>query len=370
MPCRLAISSMSLGRAWVHKLPHKLDMAHKYGYQGLELFFEDLEYYADEVHGSSTTHEALSAAAKDIKQMCDDRHISILVLQPFMHYEGLRDRSAHKQKLEKMKLWFKLAKILGTTVIQIPSSFLPKHEITHDLSAMVADLQEVADLGAQEHPALSFAYESLCWGTYIDTWDACWGVIAAVDRPNFGVCLDTFNIAGRVYADPASPTGKTANADADIASSIARLVETVDPKKIFYVQVVDAERLDSPLVEGHPYYVADQPARMNWSRNCRLFYGEDDRNAYLPVKALTKAFLEKQGGLGFEGWVSMELFSRTMNDPAPGTPEEHARRGAVAWEKMKREITFEAAGGVEGVDRQVNGNGNANGNGLVNGNGH
>ncbi|KAK4993108.1 hypothetical protein LTR50_000594 [Elasticomyces elasticus] len=338
MPCRPAISSMSLGRAWVHGLPHKLDEAAKYGFQGVEIFFEDLEYVAKSRPGGATPQNQI-AAAHTIRALCDERDLTVIGLQPFMHYEGLRDRDEHAQRIEKMKLWLQLAKILGTTVIQIPSNFLPQSEITKDIDSIVADMVEVAEMGAQQTPVINFAYESLAWATYIDTWDQCWDIVSRVDKPNFGICLDTFNIAGRVYADPALQSGKTPNADADMQASIERLIKTVDVAKVFYVQVVDAERLAEPLVDGHEYFDPAQPARMSWSRNCRLFYGEEDRGAYLPCKEITRAFLE---GLGFEGWVSMELFNRSMNDPSPSTPAEHARRGAVAWAKIVRDFKLKA----------------------------
>ncbi|KAF2084972.1 3-dehydroshikimate dehydratase [Saccharata proteae CBS 121410] len=338
MPCRPAISSMSLGRAWLHKLPHKLDMAQKYGLTGIELFHEDLEYVAEEMGSGGATAENQLKAAELIRQLCDERGLTIIALQPFMHYEGLEDRKEHAARIEKLKLWFRLAKILGTNTIQIPSNFLPASQITDDKATIVKDMIEVADLGAQEDPPFNFAYESLAWGTHIDTWEQSWEIVEKVNRPNFGACLDTYNIAGRVYADPTSPTGKTPNADADIRASIDRLVKTVDAKKVFYVQVVDGERLEKPLLEGHEFHVASQPARMNWSRNCRLFYGEQHLGGYLPVKEITRAFIE---GIGFEGWVSMELFNRVMADPDPETPEKLARRAGEAWRKMVVDFKLE-----------------------------
>jgi 4-hydroxyphenylpyruvate dioxygenase len=195
-------------------------------------------------------------------------------------------------------------------------------------------------MGLAQNPPIRFAYESLCWSTRVDTWERCWEVVQRVDRPNFGMCLDTFNIAGRIYADPAVASGRTDNAEEAVRDSIARMIALVDVKKVFYVQVVDAERLDEPLVPGHAFYNADQPARMSWSRNCRLFYGEHDRGAYLPVKEIAWAFFH---GLGFEGWVSLELFNRRMADEGPEVPEELARRGATSWIKLQKDMGLKTA---------------------------
>ncbi|KAF7913270.1 hypothetical protein EAE99_010767 [Botrytis elliptica] len=38
-----AISSMSLGRAWIHSMPSKLSAASTHHIHGLEIFYEDLE---------------------------------------------------------------------------------------------------------------------------------------------------------------------------------------------------------------------------------------------------------------------------------------------------------------------------------------
>ena len=58
MSYKLGITSMSLGRATAgHSLTHKLNMAQKYGYKGVELFYEDLCEEAAEVKGDG--HGAL-----------------------------------------------------------------------------------------------------------------------------------------------------------------------------------------------------------------------------------------------------------------------------------------------------------------------
>lgn len=335
MPCRPAIASMSLGRAWVHDLDGKLREAAQAGFEGIEVFYEDVEYLAKE-DGGEATPEALVHAAGQIRSMCDDLDLIVIGLQPFLFYEGLIDRKEHAAKIEKLKIWFEIVKALRTDIIQIPSNF-QQEGTTGDVDLIVQDMREVADLGLKEDPPIRFAYENLAWGTHVDTWDRLWEVVSRIDRPNFGCCLDTFNIAGRVWADPTSPSGKTPNADEDLAASLQKLVKTVDLKKVFYIQVVDAEKMDPPLTDDHPFHVDGQPSRMSWSRNARLFLYEEDKGGYLPVVEVARVLLKE---LGFEGWVSMELFSRTMSDPEPGVPREHAQRGIEAWQKLAKEMNL------------------------------
>lgn len=347
MPSKLAISSMSLGRCFAgHSLDSKLDAAQRYGYLGIELFHEDLVDVAERMSSESPSPEGPSAqaqivAARHILQMCQDRGLEIVCLQPFMHYDGLVDRTEHERRLEKLALWIELSHELQTDIIQIPANFLPADQVSDDIDLIVSDLVKVADIGAQASPPIRFAYESLCWSTRVDLWERCWDIIQRVDRPNFGICLDTFNILGRIYADPTSPTGRTPNAKEAVRKSIANLVSRVDVSKVFYVQVVDAERLSKPLLPGHPYYNPEQPARMSWSRNCRLFYGETEYGAYLPVKEVARAFFH---GIGFQGWVSLELFNRRMSEEGPEVPEGLAMRGAISWAKLVRDLKIPVEG--------------------------
>lgn len=331
MPFRPAIASHSLGRACVHNLEPKLDEAARYGFD-IELFYEDLEYLA-RAQSDSTSPRSLLEAAKTVRTMCDARGISIICLQPFMNYEGLRDRQRHAERIEEFKLWTQIATELHTPIIAIPSSILSEEEASGDIDLIVQDLREVADLAAPE--GLEIAYESLAWGTYSETWEQSWEVVQLVDRANFGICLDTFNIAARVFGDPTAPNRKSVGAEAAMRASLEKLVRAVVPQKISFVQVVDAEYLAEPLVESHEYYDPDQPPRMSWSRNCRLFYGEEERGGFLPIREILKAILVD---LKPECSVSAELFNKSLFDPSPAVPAQHARRAAQSWWKIVDEF--------------------------------
>jgi 4-hydroxyphenylpyruvate dioxygenase len=331
-----AIMSVSLGRAWLHDFNYKMNQASKAGFKGVEIFYEDLEYFARNIAGNDNpTPEQLLQAAEQIQSTCQAKGLEIICMQPFLFYEGLKDRQQHAKLIEKMKLWLQLVQRLNTNTIQIPANFLPADQLTDDIDVIVDDLRQLADMGAAQTPVIRYAYENLCWSTVNDTWEKAWDVVKRVGRPNFGICLDTFNIAGKVWADPTSPTGKTVNADHELERSLERLVAEIDVSKVFYLQVVDAERMESPLVPGHPFHVEGQPARMNWSRNARTFMYETDRGAYLPVENVARAIVS---GLGYKGWVSMELFSRTMSDEGKNVPDMHAERGIASWKVLQERL--------------------------------
>lgn len=333
-----AIVSVSLGRAHLHDLIRKIEQAAKFGYAGIEIFYEDLSIFAEQLagkYGDPTTGE-LIAAARRVRELCESHGLVIISLQPFSFYEGLKDRQQHKRRVEVLQsVWFPLVKELGTDIIQIPANFLPAEQLTSDLDVIVSDLLELADLGLRQDPVVKFVYENLCWSTYIDTWEKAWDVVKLVDRPNFGICLDTFNIAGRIWADPTSPAGKVPDGDEILKSSMTRLVEEIDVRKVFYIQIVDAERMDPPLSKDHPWHVDGQVPRMTWSRNARTFLYEGERGAYLPVESIAATLISS---LGYEGFVSMELFSRSLAEVSPNVPQDHARRGMKSWRRLEQRL--------------------------------
>jgi 4-hydroxyphenylpyruvate dioxygenase len=327
-----AIATVSLGAAHLHSITAKLDAAVRNGQQGLELFHDDLAELAKTFRcqandsSSRTDREYEIDAAHAIRDLCTERDLRILALQPFRHYEGLVDRNRHAERIDELKHWVQLCQIMGDSLfILIPSSFLEPSEITGDRDRLAADLAEAADVAFP----VQIAYEALAWGTYINTWEACWDVIQRANRPNLGICLDTFNIAARLWADPTSPTGRLpAAADHDLQESMDRLAREIHPDRVFMVQLADGERIDpqTPFLQ-----TPGLPTLLTWSRNARLFPCEEERGGYLPIREVTDACITR---LGYTGWVSMEVFSRTTIDDSPMVPYEHASRAAQSWQRV------------------------------------
>lgn len=340
MECKPGICTMSLGRSFAgHDLQHKLEIAKNSGFMGIELFFEDLEDHAKRMAGASPTTDLL-AVASQIRDWCDERQLEIICLQPLMHFGGLINRQHQKESLTTVALWVEVAAALGTSLILFPSSFLPTDRVTDDMAMIVQDFRDAADIGLKTTPIIRFAFEALCWGTRVDSWEASWDIVAAVDRPNFGLCLDTFNIAGHIFADPIASNGRTQNCHNELEMSMKRLLARVDSSKVFLVQVADAEQLQMPLDKKHPFYHQDQPAKMSWSRNCRLFYGEVDFGGYLPIRSILETIIL---GLGYRGWISFEVFHRRLADKSFEVPKILAQRASRSWDKIVSDMTLRAA---------------------------
>jgi 4-hydroxyphenylpyruvate dioxygenase len=111
------------GRAWVHELDIKIPEAGRAGYQGIELFWEDLVYAAKRFDSAATetSEKPILRAAHWVRELCDKEGLEIFVLQPFLNYDGLLDQEAHDRMIKKLHFWFKIAKVLGTEIIQVPS---------------------------------------------------------------------------------------------------------------------------------------------------------------------------------------------------------------------------------------------------------
>ena len=65
---------------------------------------------------------------------------------------------------------------------------------------------------------------------------------------------------------------------------------------------------------------------------------EEDRGAYLPVEEVARVLIHE---MGYKGYVSMELFSRTMADEGKHVPDEHAQRGITAWRKLSERLLLQ-----------------------------
>lgn len=320
-----AIVAASLGLPGIHGISQRLGEAACQGFRGVEIIDDDIDSYAVQLPGGVEIDDNRLSAAAMVNTACKKLGLTVITLQPFRFYEGLINRNEHARMITKLKLWLKICQALETTIIQIPTNWLAQGT-TADPDLIVTDLREIADLGLAQNPVIRFAYEAVAWGTHYDTWQGSWELVKRVDRPNFGLCLDTFHIACRVWGDPLSPSGKTSNADQDLEVSMKELVAEVDVDKVFYVQIGDAERLNGILDSKHPYHSLQRAPRMSWSRNARLFPFEEHLGGVLPIERVSRTIVCE---LGYKGWLSLELFSRKLREPDPNLPKEYAIRAAT-----------------------------------------
>ena len=167
----------------------------------------------------------------------------------------------------------------------------------------MSDLKELADLLAPHNFRLT--YENWCWSTHAPGWKDVWEIVKRVDRPDVGLCLDTFQTAGGEWADPTTKSGLIEGHESKeimekaFQQSLKDLAATVPAEKIYILQISDAYKPKQPL-DPDPDDKGLRP-RGRWSMNLRPVPFD---GGYLPVVDVTKAVWET----GFQGWFSMEVF--------------------------------------------------------------
>jgi sugar phosphate isomerase/epimerase len=321
---KLAIASLSLGQHPSHHLDHKIQAAAGAGYEGIEIVYFELEAF------SKARNISILEGAEKIHVLCQKLHLDIVSLAPFENYEG--DRSPLSDRLQKARHWIGVARALHASYLQIPSNY--KRDAIGDKDVVISELKQLADIGSEEQPVVSIAYEYLSWGTHCSTWEVALQYVNDVDRPNFGLCLDTFHEATKLWGDLFAASGRFPNSDKVLHESLNRFVACCPVEKIFFLQLSDGERFDPPFSEGHPWFTEGEAPQFTWSRHARPFPFEHDHGAYLPITKICEAWILE---IGFEGWVSMEIFDRSMRDRS-SQPETAAMRGIESWNTLRKEI--------------------------------
>lgn len=164
-------------------------------------------------------------------------------------------------------------------------------------------MKELADLLAPHKFRL--AYENWCWSTHAPDWKDVWEIVKQVDRPNVGLCLDTFQTAGGEWADPTTKSGllegeaSRETMEKKYQESLKALSTTIPPEKIYILQISDAYKPKEPL-DPKPDESGLRP-RGRWSSSLRPVPFD---GGYLPVTGFAKAVLQT----GFRSWFSTEVF--------------------------------------------------------------
>ncbi|RJE18901.1 Xylose isomerase-like TIM barrel [Aspergillus sclerotialis] len=321
---KLAIGSLSLGQHPSHSLDLKISTAAQYGYEGIEVVFSDLEAY------SKSQKLTMLDGAERIKEICDQAGIKAISLAAFENFEGYN--SALKERLQVANQWIEIARRLQAPYLQVPSQY--SKDSTSDQKVIISELQRLADLASSKQPVVSIAYEALSWGVNCSTWESSLEVVEAVNRPNFGLCLDTFHVVTKLWADPFAKSGMYPNADKDLHDTLEHFVKECPLGRIFYVQLSDGERFDPPFSKSHPWYLEGEAPQFTWSKYARPFPYETDLGGYMPVSEIARAWIVEKG---FKGWVSLETFDRRMRDK-DFKVETAAKRGLESWRKVKGKI--------------------------------
>lgn len=300
-----SFATCSIGCKPEHTLPVRLDAIARAGFIAIELSMPDLLSFAESHFGFKVDpydFDKLCTAASQVRQICREKHLQIMMLQPFSNFEGWPEGSPERDDaFVRAKGWIRIMLAAGTDLLQVGSSDTPASKIGSDRTRFVSDLRELAHLLAEHH--LRLAYENWCWSSHAPDWADVWDIVQKIDRPNVGLCLDTFQTAGGEWADPCTSDGlleshDTIQREERFKASLEKLATTVPADKIYLLQISDAHKPPKPFTRA-PDGDGLMP-RGRWSHDYRPlpFQG------YLPVVQVAQAVLRT----GFRGWFSYEVF--------------------------------------------------------------
>lgn len=229
-------------------LPEKLEAAAAAGFDGIEMFENDLLNF--------------DGSPARLRQMAADLGLAIMLYQPFRDFEGM-PREALARNLARAERKFDVMAELGVEMMLVCSNV---QDIAIDDPARAADdLRQMAEAAARR--GLRMGYEALAWARHTRTWRQAWQIVKQADHPALGLILDSFHTLS-------------------LGDSLDGLNE-VPADKLFFVQFADAPKLSMDV--------------LSWSRHHRNFPGQGE----LAVTAFARDLL----AAGYTGPLSLEVFN-------------------------------------------------------------
>ncbi|RBZ15076.1 sugar phosphate isomerase/epimerase, partial [Klebsiella pneumoniae] len=168
-------------------LPEKLHAIAAAGYQGVEIFENDLLYY--------------TGTPAEIRQLAADLGLKITLFQPFRDFEGA-SRAQFAANMARARRKFALMRELGCETLLLCSNVQP--DCSADSELQVADLRALATLAEEE--GIAIGYEALAWGTHVNRWQQAWERVRRGGRPGGGPVPGDHPLLARRDTPAALPT--------------------------------------------------------------------------------------------------------------------------------------------------------------------
>lgn len=229
-------------------LPEKLDAAAAIGFDGVEIFENDLLSF--------------DGSPDEVRRIALGLGLTITLFQPFRDFEAMPD-AQRARNLDRAERKFDVMQALGTDLVLVCSNTQPG--ALDDDARAAADLAAMAERAARR--GLRVGYEALAWGRRVRRWAHAWKIVQAANHPALGLIVDSFHTLA-LEDDPAG-------------------IALVPAEKLFFVQLADAPKLTMDV--------------LSWSRHFRNFPGQGQ----LPVGDFLRAVLAS----GYRGPLSLEVFN-------------------------------------------------------------
>lgn len=106
-----------------HPLDGKLKAIASAGFQGIELGFPDLLSFASKKLNKDVgpqEFDLLCRAGQEVRRMCKELGLKIVMLQPFANFEGWKPQSEErKDAFIRAKGWIRIMEAVGTDMLQV-----------------------------------------------------------------------------------------------------------------------------------------------------------------------------------------------------------------------------------------------------------
>lgn len=229
-------------------LPEKLEAAAAIGFDGVEIFENDLLTF--------------DGSPEEVRRIADGLGLTITIFQPFRDFEAMPDPQ-RSRNLDRAERKFDVMQALGTDLVLVCSNV--QAAAIDDDSRAAADLAEMAERALRR--GLRVGYEALAWGRHVNRWRHAWKIVHAANHAALGLIVDSFHTLA-VGDDTAG-------------------INAVPAEKLFFMQLADAPRLSMDA--------------LSWSRHFRNFPGQGE----LPVAQFVRDVL----AAGYRGPLSLEIFN-------------------------------------------------------------
>lgn len=249
IPFQTSIATISLSKNSIYNRINELKNA---GFDSFELMENDLPEMMQNITQFRDTITSMG--------------VKISIFQPIRDFDGSWD--GFDTRLAFFNKRLEIMKYLGVDLVLICSNCSNDE---FDKERTIKQLRIASELAEKSN--IKIAYEALSWSSSVSTLEQNWEIVQRVDKPNFGICIDSFHIF--------------------IHNSNIQLISTMK-EKIFFVQLSDSEM------------GLNLPSYLLQSRSYRVLPGQGDFDNLGLLKQLKIA--------GYNGPVSLECFNESYRN--------------------------------------------------------
>ncbi len=116
-------ATCSVGHKKEHNLPAKLKAISHAGFEAIELSMPDILSYGQESTGQDINpknYSTLRLVAREIRKLCDESGLKVLMLQPFANFEGWpKGSEERKDAFDRAQGWMGIMEAAGTDMLQV-----------------------------------------------------------------------------------------------------------------------------------------------------------------------------------------------------------------------------------------------------------